>query len=950
MLSIGKLGAGGARYYTDGLGAVDEYYSEAGSRMGVWMGEGAAALGLEGVVDAEVLGRVLEGRDPASGDRLSSSRFSVPGFDLCFRAPKSVSLLQALASPEVSAVVLAAHRTAVGEALGWVEREAAMVRRGHGGLIVVPAAGVVGAGFEHFTSRAGDPHLHSHVVVANVARGADGRWSALDGRALYRQARTAGFLYEAVLRRELTVRLGVEWAAVVNGIADLAGVPKPVIVAFSQRRAQIVAELALQGASSAKAAQVAALSTRPAKDRSRGLGELRTEWTDRAAGLGMDPRQWERLVGLGRVPERLDAVAVADWLLGPDGLTAGRSVFERPDVLRAVAELAGDGATVADIEDVAGLVLADDRAVSLGHGVIGDRWSTAELVGLEREMLELSAGRRGSGVAVADAGVLSGVLRSRPSLSREQRAMVEALCRSGDGVQVVIGVAGAGKTYALGAAYDAWRSSGVRVIGTALSARAAQELSQGAGIHSSTIAKLTAELDDPARGGLKAGSVLVVDEAAMVSSRELAVLAGHARQAGAKLVLVGDDRQLPSIGAGGLFAALADRLGAVELTENRRQALTWERDALAALRAGRSDVALAAYHANDRHHHAGDHSQLCERLVGDWAAARQHGDQVMMLATRRADVDQLNQLARQSLRNQGRLGRDVIDVAGRVFAVGDEVICGRNDRRIGVINGTRGTVIGPSADSTGLVIQTGHGTEIALPDGYLQAGHVIHGYATTIHKAQGATTERTFVLADEHLYREAGYVALSRGRHRNDIYTAAGTERDDGERHGPQPRERADQLEDSLRRSRARQAATVVPTLRGRTLADLEAERRQLAGGGHDDPERRRRVDLVGRLIEQRTRALGAWALEHPTAEHLRYLGPAPRQPDRRAEWARAAGELSAYQERYGITYGQQIEHDRGLQRWERARVERTIHEVAPALDRGRPFEIGLEQDRGLSL
>jgi conjugative relaxase-like TrwC/TraI family protein len=153
VLSIGKLGAGGARYYTEGLGAVDEYYSEAGSRTGVWMGQGASLLGLSGDVDASVLGHVLDGRDPAGGDRLCGSRSVVPGFDLCFRAPKSVSLLQALGRPEVSAEVLAAHRNAVTEALGWLEREAVMVRRGHGGLTVVATAGVVGAGFEHFTSR-----------------------------------------------------------------------------------------------------------------------------------------------------------------------------------------------------------------------------------------------------------------------------------------------------------------------------------------------------------------------------------------------------------------------------------------------------------------------------------------------------------------------------------------------------------------------------------------------------------------------------------------------------------------------------------------------------------------------------------------------------------------------------------------------------------------------------
>lgn len=976
MLSIGKLGAGGARYYTDGLGAVDEYYSEAGTRSGVWMGAGAAELGLDGEVEAEVLGRVLEGRDPAGGDRaggdraggeraggdrgdgdrgdgdrLSGSRSQVPGFDLCFRAPKSVSLLQALGSPEVSAGVLAGHRVAVGEALGWLEREAVMVRRGHAGAVVVPAGGVVGAGFEHFTSRAGDPHLHSHVVVANVARGPDGRWSALDGRALYRQARTAGFLYEAVLRRELTVRLGVEWGPVVNGIADVAGVSRAVVAAFSQRRAQIVAELAAQGASSARAAQVAALSTRPAKDRSKGLGELRQEWLERSAALGMDSAVWEGLVGPGRDPATLDAGSVAERLLGPAGLTARRSVFDRPDVLRAVAELAWDGAGVAEIEAVTAAVLADGRAVSLDSGSgAGGRWSTVELIGVEREVLGWSARRLASGVAVADPVVLGGVLRSRPGLSGEQKAMVEALCRSGDGVQVVVGVAGAGKTYALGAAHEAWRHSGVRVIGTALSARAAEELARGAGIRSSTLAKLTAELADPAHGGLAAGSVVVVDEAAMVSSRELAVLAGHARRAGAKLVLVGDDRQLPSIGAGGLFAALADRLGAVQLLENRRQALTWERDALAELRAGRSDIALAAYHANDRRHHGASRPELCERLVGDWAAARERGSEVMMLATRRADVEVLNQLSRQQLRAAGRLGPDLLEVAGRVFAAGDEVICGRNDPRVGVINGTRGTVTARTPDDDGLIIRTGDGAEIVLPSGYLEAGHLSHGYATTIHKAQGATTERTFVLADEHLYREAGYVALSRGRHRNDLYTAAG--RDDTlEQHGPRGADPGDRLTEGLRRSRAQHAATIATAvigLPGRTVADLEAERRELAAGRYD-PQRRRRIDLVGRLIEQRTRALGVWALEYPGPEHLHYLGPAPRQPDRRAEWARAAGELSAYRERHGIAYSHQVDRD-GPGRWEQARLEQLIHDVEPALDRSQPLEPVREHDRGLSL
>lgn len=178
-MSIGKLGEGGARYYTEGLGAVDEYYSEAGTHTGVWEGVGAELLGLDGAVDPEVLSRVLAGGHPVDGVPLVGSRSarSVPGFDLCFRAPKSVSLLQALGDRDVAAAVLEAHRTAVRDALGYVEREAILVRRGHAGAIVEPGAGVVGACFEHFTSRAGDPHLHSHLLVANMARGSGRRWT-----------------------------------------------------------------------------------------------------------------------------------------------------------------------------------------------------------------------------------------------------------------------------------------------------------------------------------------------------------------------------------------------------------------------------------------------------------------------------------------------------------------------------------------------------------------------------------------------------------------------------------------------------------------------------------------------------------------------------------------------------------------------------------------------------
>src|SRR3954454_8426510 len=298
MLSIGKLASGQAKYYLDqaqvrvdvvqsvGSG-VEDYYVSPGEARGRWLGAAARELELHGDVGPEQLRRVLEGLDPRDGSELrtASSRARVAGFDLTFSAPKSVSVLFGLGDEDLRSRVRAAHDLAVREAVGHLERYAAAVRRGHGGAIVEEATGLVAAAFRHRTSRAGDPQLHTHVLVANLGRGLDGRWSALDGRRLYAEARAASFLYQAVLRGELSRTLGVEWSAVRRGIAEVIGFPRPVMRAFSRRRAEIDAALAERGTSGARAAEAAALATRRAKDRRVTADTLVREWRRRAEEL-----------------------------------------------------------------------------------------------------------------------------------------------------------------------------------------------------------------------------------------------------------------------------------------------------------------------------------------------------------------------------------------------------------------------------------------------------------------------------------------------------------------------------------------------------------------------------------------------------------------------------------------------------------------------------------------
>src|SRR3954447_20217187 len=312
VISIGKLGAGQADYYLEQAqgrltltasvaGGVEDYYAGGHEAAGYWIGDGGDRLGVRGEVDREALTRILDGAAPNSGERLVPERAQrVPGFDVTFSAPKSVSVLFGLGDEPLRRAIRVAHEEAVADGLAYLERMAARGRRGEGGRTAIDGNGLVGAAFRHRTSRAGDPQLHTHVLLANVVEGVDGRWSALDGRGIYQHAKTAGYLYEAALRARLTARLGVRWTPVRNGIADVEGVPKSVMRAFSRRRAEVEAELRLRGASSAAAARMATLSTRQRKDYGVVPEQLVGEWRERAAVLGFDRSAWRAVLGRKR--------------------------------------------------------------------------------------------------------------------------------------------------------------------------------------------------------------------------------------------------------------------------------------------------------------------------------------------------------------------------------------------------------------------------------------------------------------------------------------------------------------------------------------------------------------------------------------------------------------------------------------------------------------------------
>ena len=798
MLSIGKLtgGADSARYYERRVASGrEDYYTGRGESAGRWTGDGARLLGLEGEIPAGELEALLVGGiDPSSGEQLRSSATSVQGFDLTFSAPKSVSVLYAVGDEDVRRAVVDAHEQAVEQVLGYLEREAVQVRRGRGGWLKEHGGGLVAGAYRHRTSRAGDPQLHTHVVAANMARGADGRWTALHAAPLYTHAKTAGYLYQSALRDQLTIGLGVRWGAVSRGSAEIAGVPSDVLEHFSQRRAEIREAMAQRGSAGSDAARVAALDTRRAKEYGVQESTIYEAWRARAAEHGLDRDAVAGLVGHEppEVGEELVRRAAA-LMAGEAGLTAQASTFTRREALQAWAEQHPQGAPVERVEALADTWLASELVVKVDgdaslrsrSGVIAtragarvaevdDRYSTPGMLETEQRLVDAADERRTTSAGLADPGAVDAALGARTYLADEQGAMVRALTGSGDGVQVVLAKAGAGKTTALDAAREAWERSGVTVQGTALGSMAAKEL-RDSGVQAHTIARL---LLDVQQYGLPRGSVLIVDEAGMVGTRTLAVLAEHAEAAGAKLVLVGDDKQLPEIDAGGAFRGLAQRLGAIELRHNRRQRDPEDRRALDEHRAGRPEELVESLRRRGRVAVAPDVQQTRESLVSDWwQGARAEGiENAVMIALRRSEVRELNELARERMRQDGRLGDRELVVEDRAFAVGDRVVTRHNAPKLGVVNGSRRTIT--EIDQFGARLRLDDNREVQLPAGYVagRRGHqpyLEHGYAITANGIQGGTTQRSYVLGSEELYQEWGYVAFSRHRVEARFYVTA---------------------------------------------------------------------------------------------------------------------------------------------------------------------------------
>ncbi|HET7416092.1 MAG TPA: MobF family relaxase [Solirubrobacterales bacterium] len=912
MVGVTKIQRGNAGYW---LAAVaeggEDYYTKPGEAPGEWVGELADELGLHGQVDAAGYGAILEGRNPHDGATLIArpdTRFRerpdgtqkrvepVLGYDVRFSAPKSVSLLYAFGSEQVRERIVAVMNEAVKEGIAHLEQHACMVQRGKGGGRIEPGLGFAGMAFRHRMSRAGDIALHVHVVISNLTRAAsDGKWLSLAsprGRSpLFPHAKSAGVVFQAALRAGILREFGLEFQPVKNGYADLKGFSRELIDTFSTRAREITDWMERHGVFTVAAAQTAAYRTRKAKEQGVDVDARLIEWEDQAAPLGFTRQSVEEMVREGH-PREPRPIEGDDLDRAVQGLEATSSHFDSRAALWALADQLQEGGDRREIEAAVSKLLDGDQVLRIhaGTGPLDpDAYSTPRIVALEKDFIDGALSSRDAGVGVVDAEIVNATLARHDYLGADQREMLIRLTTGGEQVIAVSALPGTGKTVALSASVEAWRDAGYTVIGCATARNATGELIDAGVLPSFSIRKLLLEVDRLRGEGrrLPDRTIIVLDEANVTDTPDLAELHRLAAGCGGKMAMIGDAQQIGAIGPGGLFAHYCRVSDPIRLTEIRRQIHEPDRRIVRLIHEGRGSDALDLLRAEGKLVIGEDTISTLHGLLLDWHRDYLSGADVVMIARRNRDVTYLNETAREMRREEGRLGEAEVIVGERPLAAGDRVQTRINFNNPKVDNRERWDVIDADAAARTLTLQRvgGDGREVTLGPAYLDrrtkdgAAAVDYSYAITKFGAESKTYDRAYPFLDGASSLEEELVALSRGREFANVYTVASADLLDPDL-GPARREIHDALQDArqaIEREGADTPATEaalraqIEAMSPSRLAERRAELAEVARSA--DPLLSRR-DSLDREISRDREWLKTLAAEREATERIG-TGPA---------------------------------------------------------------------------
>lgn len=785
-----------AQYYTKQA----EYYLGGCEPAGRWISatnDFGVTNGTE--VQSALFERLHAGLD-VYGDVLLSNTGDVTrrvaGIDLTLSAPKSVSIAFALADENTRRAIEIAQQRAAEATIRFLDRHATYCRRGKGGLRLERAS-LTTASFQHSEARPvahddgkvfADVNLHTHNVILNCALRADGTIGALDARHLFAHKMAAGATYHLALASELQ-RLGFEIGEIgKNGIFEIVGVPRDLREYFSARRREVDEAIAREGLTTAAAPALAAaiaLGTRKSKKEFR-QNDRFALWANEAARFV----EVERFVTDLQTYRQLDKIelekVVAERVAAvPAQLTEHESIFEKRHLYAAVAAaLVGTGAPAERVAVEVERLIKTGGIIELGRDSLQQPvYSTAAQIAIERDLFSLAERLRDQDRSAPGVERVKQLCLAH-GLSQEQMQAAHSATTSA-AVAIVEGAAGSGKTTLLNPIVAAYREAGLRVRATATAWKISNQLCDELGIE----AKATDAWIASARAGgdfLDRNTVLVVDEAALLSSRQMHALLSEVEQAHAKIILVGDREQLPAVGSGPGLAIVASVAGATRVDTIVRQREVWARQAVTDFAKGHAADGLAAFADRDLLTVTSGEKATVKRLVDGWAEIQEAPSKpsTLLIAKTNGQVRALNDEVRTRLKRSGHIRGGEIAVSAVTpsghrqtlhFATGDHVRFLVRQDAVGVVNGTTGIIthIGRrSADDPTFKVTIGKRrvafklSDLADEHGRARLGHA---YATTIYGSQGLTTDRAFVLLDPSMNRHDTYVASSRARERTEL-------------------------------------------------------------------------------------------------------------------------------------------------------------------------------------
>ena len=788
------------RYLRQEHKLIERYYNGPESDVERGLYVGGHAFALDGKVVGAEFKNLLDARNPDGESLYRCSRENRRlGYDLTFSPDKSVSLLWARSDESTRRQLEETVFKATKDTLLHIKEHVLedSVRRGKGGEIRESPQDLTFAVFQHGSSRAGDPQLHHHAVLLNTAQRQDGTWGALEAKAIYMQSGEIRKYFDLALASHLKRDFGIDVEVRKEGIR-IPGISQDLIDEFSKRRNEIWKIGEERGMTSAEARQRYTLDTRESKKATE--RELLPQWQEEFDKRGftrekaqeiLQWRGYDFSVAMSPEVKELEVAKRIDDVFAKFG---ERSLaLTENELRRTVAEKFVGFAIPAEFPGLCEQVLADKRLLELAPSETGLRRFTTENIleqerKLSRDAHDIAERQNHPMDPEKTRSIL--IRRVGEGMSIEQAEATRRTLEKGD-LAIIYGAAGTGKSYSLSALREIAAVHGYSVRGLAPTGKAAENLEHASEIPSKTIHKYLHDLGK-GRDKFEAKDIIVVDEAGMIGTEKTKLLIEHAKQEGAKLVFVGDDRQLSPIDAGTPFSKLKEEFGAAEIVTMRRQNESWQREAAEKIRVGNVNAALCLYEDHSKIRHATSWDHLRQELVSTYLKDREAGKTQLILSPTNEMRRDINDDIRNARFGEKELLRKYEvkisttrgdgSLESKEFTKGDRIYFLRNDNELRVKNGTLGTIEA--------IHRTGRGKfefEVRLDDerqvrfSTEKYRAIDHGYAATVHKSQGDTVDKSYVVVTKSMGQEEAYVSLTRHREEAKIYCA--TELVHGARH-----------------------------------------------------------------------------------------------------------------------------------------------------------------------